>query len=164
MKPLRFAQAIVLISGLIVTVVAYASDPAPKFPSEHISLDDWKTYLAEVKAIPDVISENTNTNELYCLSNAQMAVWVFTVEGNRAHPAVATAVLVSSGRVAAGMLFRGYYVDDATAFWAWGPGAIGNRQIFDRWTQAALGEAPNLRWSGQASAFDRRSREVDHWG
>jgi hypothetical protein len=138
MKRKRLVQSIVAAVVFLGVVVARASEPPAGFPDPHISIEEWKVYRLEVLAIPDVTCE-PKSRELYCLSNSRSAAWVFTEEGNPAHPAVATVVLSADGKVGAGMLFRGFYAGDEAAFLAWAVKSIGERPIFGKWMQAALG-------------------------
>jgi hypothetical protein len=134
---MRYVETLFLIFGFAVSSCVLAADPPPRFPNEHIILTDWQSYLSEVNSIPDVHCEKTQKSALYCISDSQTAVWVFTIEGHPAHPAVATVVLVVYGQTAAGILFRGYYAGDESAFRGWEAGALGNSPIFDKWMHAA---------------------------
>ena len=120
---------------------AMAGDPPPRFPNEQISLADWQEYLDEVRSIPDVQCQNTPRHELSCLSDKLRAIWVFTIPGHPAHPAVSTGVLVVYTR-SAGILFRGYYAGDLSAFNAWAPDAYRNLTIQDKWTHDAFTHDP----------------------
>jgi len=133
---MRYVETLFLIFGFAVSSCVLAADPPPRFSHEHINLTEWQSYLNEVTSIPGVHCEKTQKSELYCISDSQISVWVFTVDGHPAHPAVATGVLVVYGQAAAGILFRAYYAGDETAFLAWEARALGNPPIVDTWMQA----------------------------
>jgi hypothetical protein len=136
MNTRRNIETLFLIFGFAVSSCVLAADPPPRFPHEPITPTEWESYLSEVNAIPDVRCEKTPKSELYCVSDMRTSVWVFTIEGHPAHPAIATGVLVVYGQAAAGILFRGYYAGDESAFRAWEAGALGNPPVFDKWMQA----------------------------
>ncbi len=84
-----------MLLGLFALTSANADDAVPpRFPALQISTDEWKAYLAEVKAIPDVKCMEDRINQLVCNSSEQHTIWIFTTPGHPAHPAVSRGVMV----------------------------------------------------------------------
>jgi hypothetical protein len=140
---MRFSQGsttLCLTLGLLAGA-AFAADPPPRFPNQQITLADWQTYLDEVRSIPDARCHNTQTRELYCVSDALKSVWVFTAPGHPAHPAVSTGVLVVYPQ-SAGILAGGHYAGSESAFYEWEGNSWSNDPILDKWLQAAFTHDP----------------------
>ena len=110
--------------GLMTLAAAAADGPVtPRFATERISTEQWNSYLAEVKAVPDVRCKDAPSNQYICDSSSQRAIWVFTREGHPAHPAVSRGVMVfqphQRGDVSVGIDRSGHYAGDRAAFEAW---------------------------------------------
>jgi hypothetical protein len=132
------AANLILAIAFAMSSSAFAADPSARFPNEQISLADWQAYLDEVKLISDVHCDVTPKNELYCLSDSRGSVWVFTIDGHPAHPAVVTGVMVTAPHGGSGMLLRAYYGGNESAFRAWQGLALGYRPIFREWDHRYL--------------------------
>ena len=130
----RSRETLFLILGLAMSVSAVAADPPPRFANEQITLADWQIYLDEVTSLPSVICKDTPRYERSCVSESLKSVWVFTRQGHPAHPAVSTGVLVVYTH-AAGILLRGYYAGNESAFEAWVASAFSDVPNLDKWTQ-----------------------------
>lgn len=130
-----------IILAIISAAPADAAGPPPRFPREQITLTEWQTYRDEVTSIPDVRCENTQRNEILCVSESLKSVWAFTELGNPAHPAVSTGVLVVYAH-SSGILFRGYYAGNEAAYDKWAPNAYSDLPILDKWTQAPFTRDP----------------------
>ena len=129
-----------LVLGIFATS-AVAADPPPRFLNDQITTAEWQTYRDEVTSAQDVRCENTKRHEVLCVSESRKSLWVFTVLGNPAHPAVSTGVLVVYPQ-ASGILFRGYYAGDEAAYYKWAPSAYSGLPILDQWTQAPFRRDP----------------------
>ena len=123
MKHLMFTRlAALVIASLFATPSLADNSVPPRFPTGQVSSADIQAYLAEVKAIPDVRCEEAAAHQLKCDSGAQRTIWVFTLEGHPAHPAVSRGVMVVN-RIGTGMMLgidrSGHYAGDAAAFNKW---------------------------------------------
>ncbi|MGC1458269.1 MAG: hypothetical protein WA825_08350 [Steroidobacteraceae bacterium] len=95
MKLLLRPGLYLMLLGLFTLTSANADEPIPpRFPALQITTDQWKAYLAEVKALPDVQCMEDRINQLTCNSSEQHTIWVFTTPGHPAHPAVSRGVIV----------------------------------------------------------------------
>jgi hypothetical protein len=84
-----------VLLGLFALTSANADESIPpRFDTLQISMDQWKAYLAEVKALPDVQCQEDRIHQYVCNSSEQHTIWVFTVQGHPAHPAVSRGVTV----------------------------------------------------------------------
>ena len=91
---LRAGLCLVLL-GLFAPASANADEPIPpRFATTQISMEQWKAYLAEVKALPDAQCMEDRIYQYTCNSSEQHTIWVFTVRGHPAHPAVSRGVKV----------------------------------------------------------------------
>ncbi len=99
-----------------------ASSSEPRFPNGKISLQQWQTYLSEVRSIPGIRCDNREPWLLVCDSSSERSMWTFTRAGHSAHPAVTKGVLVSSnvsGQTLIGIDRSGYYAGRHEAFSKW---------------------------------------------
>lgn len=95
---------------------------SPRYASAHITSEQWRVFLAEVKATPDVKCEKYVLNQYACNSAAERTIWVFTSFGHPAHPAVSRGVIFVSpvpGGTVLSIDRSGHYA--------------GNRAAFDKW-------------------------------
>ena len=110
---------LVAASGIQPRSVA-AEIVAPRYPSDRITLEQWRAYLTEVKAVPDVKCIDYVQDQYVCDSSMQRTIWVFTREGHPAHPAVSRGILrqtPDSGFL--GIDRSGHHAGDQTAFYRW---------------------------------------------
>jgi len=100
-----------------------SQSPIPlRFPHEQISVEQWQSYLDEVKAVPDVTCAEMALHQYKCDSSAQRTIWIFTLEGHPAHPAVSRGVMVIANTAAGttlGIDRSGHFAGDYPAFIAW---------------------------------------------
>jgi hypothetical protein len=108
----------IALLGIFALVGASAADDySRRFPQDQISLSDWNTYFAEVRALPGVtIREDTQQTTI--VQEKANTMYAFTTPGNPAHPGIVVRHLVSTDNGYA--LNRvGYYAGDANAFARW---------------------------------------------
>jgi hypothetical protein len=121
MKRLAFPLALLLATTAIA--LAQPSQPPPKrFPTEKITAEQIGTYKSEVQAIPGIECREIEAHQLQCTSNAQFTIWIFTLSGHPAHPAVTQAVMLvqrDSQGARAGIHRSGYFAGDSAAFDTW---------------------------------------------
>ena len=121
MKRLAFPLALLLAT----TAIAFAqpSQPPPKrFPTETITPEQLETYKSEVQAIPDIECHEIGAHQRQCTSNAHFTIWIFTLSGHPAHPAVTQAVMLvqrDSQGARVGISRSGYYAGNSAAFDTW---------------------------------------------
>ena len=121
MKRRTFPLALLLTTTAIA--LAQPSLPPPKrFPAEKITAEQLGTYKSEVQAIPGIECREIGAHQRQCTSNAQFTIWIFTLPGHPAHPAVTQAVMLvqrdgQGARV--GINRSGYYAGDSAAFDTW---------------------------------------------
>ena len=121
MKHRAFPLALLLATSAIA--LAQQSQPPPKrFPAEKITAEQLGTYKSEVQAIPDIQCQEIGAHQRQCTSNVQFTIWIFTLPGHPAHPAVTQAVMLvqrdgQGARV--GINRSGYYAGDSAAFDTW---------------------------------------------
>jgi hypothetical protein len=112
-----------VLASFLVLVTAQADDPISPGPTTpQISMEQWRAYLAQVKAVPDVHCEDAAANQYICDSASQRSIWVFTREGHLAHPAVSRGIMViqqTSQGTRVGIDRSGAYAGDRAAFEAW---------------------------------------------
>ena len=121
MKRRTFPLALLLTTTAIA--LAQPSQPPPKrFPTEKITAEQLGPYKSEVQAIPGIECHEIGAHQRQCTSNAQFTIWIFTLPGHPAHPAVTQAVMLvqrdgQGARV--GINRSGYYAGDSAAFDTW---------------------------------------------
>src|SRR5215469_403304 len=121
MKHRAFPLALLL--AITAIALAQQSQPPPKrFPTEKITSAQLETYESEIEAIPDIECREIAAHQRQCTSNAQFAIWIFTLPGHPAHLAVTQAVMLvqrdgQGARV--GISRSGYYAGDSGAFDTW---------------------------------------------
>jgi len=116
----RFGPILICLLG---GFAAHAdSTVSARFATAKISVEQWRAYLAEVKAMPDAHCQEEAAKQYVCDSSEQRTVWVFTREGHLAHPAVTRGIMVSR-QTAEGERVSvdrtGHYAGDPLAFAAW---------------------------------------------
>jgi hypothetical protein len=133
MKQCAFQLALLLAASAIA--LAQPSQPPPKrFPAEKITPEQLEIYKSEVQAIPDIQCQEIGAYQRQCTSSAQFTIWIFTLPGHLAHPAVTQAVMLvqrdgQGARV--GINRSGYYAGDSGAFDKWMKGfrVIDQKQV-----------------------------------
>jgi hypothetical protein len=114
--------ALLLILPLLGIAQPSQSPIQPRFPQAHISTEQWQSYLDEVKAIPGVACAEAASHQYKCNSTAQQTMWVFTLKGHPAHPAVSRGVMVTHQATPAttvGIDRSGYFAGKEEAFRSW---------------------------------------------
>jgi hypothetical protein len=119
----RCAFPLVLL--MVIATMALAQQPhAPpkRFPAEKITPEQLETYKSEIQAIPGIECHEIPAHQRQCTSNAQFTIWIFTLPGHPAHPAVTQSVMLlqqdaQGARV--GINRSGYYAGDSAAFDTW---------------------------------------------
>lgn len=119
-RHMRFVASCTLgVALLLEVLVAYCGNaPVPRFPSMQITVDEWRTYLAEVTGMSGVRCRDVSANQLQCDSESQSTIWIFTRDGHPAHPAVTRAILKASDSQL-GIDRTGHYAGSEPAFRAW---------------------------------------------
>jgi hypothetical protein len=117
---MRFAASYIICVALLLELpVGYCGDAPPsRFSSTHITVDEWRMFLAEVTGTSGVRCRDVLTNQLQCDSKSQATIWIFTRAGHPAHPAVTRAILRASGSQL-GIDRTGHYAGSESAFRAW---------------------------------------------
>jgi hypothetical protein len=96
---------------------AWVAEPAPRFPTSKITVEQWKEYLSEIAKMPGI--ERRESARQITLTNAKtMTIYAFTQEANPAHPGVVVRVLVV-GPAGADVRRIGYFAGDQAAFTKW---------------------------------------------
>jgi len=119
----RRAFPLALLLATTAIGLTQPSQPPPKrFPAEGITAEQLETYKSEVQAIPGIECREIEAHQLQCTSNAQFTIWIFTLPGHPAHPAVTQAVMLvqrdgQGARV--GISRSGYYAGNSAAFDTW---------------------------------------------
>lgn len=117
--------ALLLILPLLGIAQPAQSPVQPRFPQAHISMEQWQSYLDEVKAIPGVTCAEAASHQYKCNSAAQQTMWVFTLKGHPAHPAVSRGVMVmhqateATPAATVGIDRSGYFAGKENAFRSW---------------------------------------------
>lgn len=123
MRPHLRPGLYLLLLGLFALTSANADDSVPpRFPTPQISMDQWKAYLAEVKALPGVQCQEDRIRQYVCNSTEEHTIWVFTVQGHPAHPAVTRGVTVmqqTDKGATVGIDRSGHYVGRRAEFDVW---------------------------------------------
>jgi hypothetical protein len=118
-----------LVWGLTGTVAfgfpnARADGPVKsRFDTAEITEQQWQKYLAEVRAGPDVSCEERQDSLQYiCDSSAKYTIWIFTLPGHAAHPAVTRGIMLiqntRNGTIVS-IDRSGHYAGDHAAFDTW---------------------------------------------
>lgn len=92
------AQSILpFVAGFLVVIALRAEEPPnPQYSIEKITPDEWRAYLSEVQGMPKIQCENNGATNRYVCHRRTLSieeVWVFTTEGNPAHPAASLGTL-----------------------------------------------------------------------
>ena len=123
MRRSRSSFALALAVALLLVCSARADGPlTPRFPTGHVSAADLQAFLAEVKVIPDTRCAPGPLHQLICDSSTQRTMWVFTLEGHPALPAVSRGVMVitpTASGTSVGIDRSGHYAGDKDAYLHW---------------------------------------------
>jgi hypothetical protein len=92
-----------------------------RFPTERITVIEWATYLAEVKALPGVQIKEGDQQITISQAKPNAVIYSFTTAKNPAHPGVVIREIVKRG--------DGYYIDRKGYYG-------GDIREFDRWWHA----------------------------
>jgi hypothetical protein len=115
----RLAAGLLAIAALSEALMGRCADvPSPRFPSAHITIDEWHTFSNEVTAVSDVRCRDIASNQYQCDSQLQSTIWIFTRPGHPAHPAVTRAILLSNGSMVR-IDRSGHYAGSELAFRTW---------------------------------------------
>src|SRR5690242_15955521 len=106
-----------LLLALLSFVATAGAEEGRRFPQDHITVEDWNTYFAEVKALPGVTVRESDLQTTIADPKTN-TIYAFTTAKNPAHPgivirrAIQTKEGVALNRV-------GYYAGDGNAFLGW---------------------------------------------
>jgi hypothetical protein len=103
-----------------LTLAAPAVAQERRFPDEHITAEEWNTYLAEVKALPNVTIKEDDQQTTITREEPTLTIYSFTKPANPAHPGVVVRKLLSRQ--------DGYFIHRAGYY-------AGSRDEFARWWQ-----------------------------
>jgi hypothetical protein len=111
--------ALALFLGLLFAANAAHADGERRFPHSKITLAEWKTYLAEVKAKPGVreVAADTRPDTDAYFVKAERTEYFFT-HGGPAHPAIVVARVYDRNGKTELQAF-GYFAGSETAFAEW---------------------------------------------
>jgi hypothetical protein len=118
----RRAFPLVLLLATTIALAQQSQPPPKRFPSEKITPEQLETYKTEIQAIPGIECHEIWANQRQCTSNARFTIWILTLPGHPAHPAVTQGVMLvqqdaQGSRV--GIARSGYYAGDGAAFDTW---------------------------------------------
>lgn len=111
-----------IVIGLTPAIASAGERITPRYSAGQITPTDWREYLAEVEAIPDIKCHHYATNQYVCESASRRTIWIFTRIGHPAHPAVSRGILFlrqATGGVRLGIDRSGHYAADQVAFDKW---------------------------------------------
>ncbi|HXW23665.1 MAG TPA: hypothetical protein VEK73_02870 [Xanthobacteraceae bacterium] len=113
----RLLLAVLSIAGGVPTAVS--SEPAGRFPQSHITVAEWQTFLAEVKAKPGArdVSRPERPDILAIAVEPELTFYHFTKSGP-AHPAVVVEQVIQRDGAIYIQQF-GYYAGAEDAFAQW---------------------------------------------
>jgi hypothetical protein len=128
---------VILALSLMCGVIAHAQAPAPRFPTDHISVEEWRTYQSEVETEPGVTcSVDDMKHEYLCVSDELLTIWIFTREGHPAHPSVARGVIwVRNDRLVQATYYGGYYAGSEEAWRNWYDPALRGQPQWAEWAK-----------------------------
>ena len=106
-----------LLAGLLLAGPGMAEE-GRRFPKEHITVENWSTYLAEVKALPGVILKEDEMQTTITQEKPSLAIYSFTTAKNPAHPGIVVRTLVKSDE-GYGITRTGYYAGSVDEFARW---------------------------------------------
>jgi hypothetical protein len=118
-------RAVSLALLLVATIVESAQDsapPAPRFPTARITADQLGAYTAEVQSISDIQCRDIWAHQRECSSDVQKTIWIFTLPGHPAHPAVSRGIMIIrqiDRGTTVGIDRVGHYAGDSAAFDKW---------------------------------------------
>ena len=107
----------VWVLALSFIAMAFAGELQWRFPSDKITLEQWKEFRSEVLAKPG-LERQEFANQLVLISTQERKVWVFTQPGHPAYPAVVVRAIVPNGS-GAEVQRMGHYAGDQAAFDKW---------------------------------------------
>ena len=110
----RYVLALVVLTHALA---AWADDMAWRFPSDHITTEQWQTFRDEVLAKPGATRQKF-ANQLVITVESERRIYVFTQPGHPAHPAVVVRAVVEHG-TGSEVQRMGHYAGDQKAFDVW---------------------------------------------
>jgi hypothetical protein len=112
------ARIFIALLGTMSLIGSSAADEGRRFPDEHITVEDWNTYIAEVKALPDVTINESDQQTTIVQQKPSVVIYSFTAPNNPAHPGIVIRQLVMT-KDGYGMHRTGYYAGSREAFARW---------------------------------------------
>jgi hypothetical protein len=112
------ARIFSVLLGTMSLIGPSAADEGRRFPDEHITVEDWNTYFAEVKALPDVTINESDQQTTIMQQKPSVVIYSFTTPNNPAHPGIVIRRLVMT-KEGYGMKRVGYYAGSREAFARW---------------------------------------------
>jgi hypothetical protein len=117
-RPNMIARIFIVLLGTMSLIGPSAADDGRRFPDEHITVEDWNTYFAEVKTLPDVTINESDQQTTIIRQNPSLVIYSFTTPSNPAHPGIVIRQLVMT-KDGYGMHRTGYYAGSREAFARW---------------------------------------------
>ena len=118
----RRALPLVLLLATTIALAQQSQAPPKRFPAEKITPGQLESYKTEIEAIPGIECHEISAHQRQCTSNARFTIWIFTLQGHPAHPAVTQGVMLvqqNSEGSRVGISRSGYYAGDSAAFDTW---------------------------------------------
>ena len=121
----------VLLSAIIVSLsgTLMAEDCPqlpPLFADPHVTQGQVQTLLTDVRKQPHMTCAPFDLHTVKCTSEADPVVFIFTMPGHPAHPAVSRGAVLWNGSTAC-IVRDGYFAGDEMAFRGW----ISNLKKYD---------------------------------
>ncbi len=85
---LKWCCVVFVVTCMAMSLPSFGAEIGDRFPKARISPTDFLAYEKEVESLPGVRCEYDRNQQFICDSQALNSIWVFTVVGHPAHPAV----------------------------------------------------------------------------
>lgn len=112
------ARIFIVLLATMSFIGPSVADDGRRFPDEHITIEDWNAYFAEVKALPDATITESDQQTTITQQKPGLVIYSFTTPNNPAHPGVVVRRLVVT-KEGYGMNRVGYYAGSREAFARW---------------------------------------------
>jgi hypothetical protein len=133
-----------LILSLSMCLTAHAGTTSPtecpnlqpRFPSAHVSIVEIRDLFTEVTGRAGTRCREFGRYQVQCDAESQAEVWIFTLPGHPAYPAVSRGEIRKFGALLC-ILRDGYFAGDEPAFAAWlGDLTTYDKQVINRFRQS----------------------------
>lgn len=108
---------VIWVLALSFLAMASADELQWRFPSDKITLEQWKVFRSEVLAKPG-LERQEFAHQLVLISAQEKTIWIFTQPGHPAYPAVVVRAVVPNGP-GSEVRRMGHYAGDQEAFDKW---------------------------------------------